>query len=181
MSSLPLPTRAALGLLLSFSSYVAAQSVPGASLLTGGGAPGAAAYELVDDYDPSVFFSKFNYYDSYDPTYGHVQYVNESVAVQNGYTYYSEEGNSAIIQPDLVGKWPNGGPGRPSVRIISDNTYQNGLFILDLKHMPAGCGTWPAYWLLGPNWPYTGEVGKSDRLSRLKCLRTDTRQTSLKA
>lgn len=25
--------------------------------------------------------------------------------------------------------------------------------------MPAGaCGTWPAFWLLGPNWPYSGEI-----------------------
>ncbi|TKA76221.1 hypothetical protein B0A49_03301 [Cryomyces minteri] len=24
--------------------------------------------------------------------------------------------------------------------------------------MPFGCGTWPAYWLLGPNWPSNGEI-----------------------
>lgn len=38
------------------------QSIPGASLFTGGGLPGSGAYELVDDYQPSVFFSKFNFY-----------------------------------------------------------------------------------------------------------------------
>ena len=24
--------------------------------------------------------------------------------------------------------------------------------------MPTGCGTWPAYWLCGENWPYKGEI-----------------------
>ena len=24
--------------------------------------------------------------------------------------------------------------------------------------MPQGCGTWPAFWETGPNWPYGGEV-----------------------
>lgn len=171
----PLTSTAALGLLLSSYSYVAGQSVPGAQLLEGGGAPGAAPYEIVDDYSSSVFLSKFNYYDSYDPTYGHVQYVNESVAVQNGYTYYSQDTDSVIIKPDTVGLWPNGGKGRPSIRITSDNTYNHGLFIMDMKHMPAGCGTWPAYWLLGPDWPRTGEIGKSSGLeptcSTLTCCR----------
>ena len=32
------------------------------------------------------------------------------------------------------------------------------LFIVDLAHMPAGCGTWPAFWLVGPGWPNDGEI-----------------------
>jgi len=24
--------------------------------------------------------------------------------------------------------------------------------------MPTGCGTWPAYWMFGPNWPNSGEI-----------------------
>ncbi|KAF2482525.1 concanavalin A-like lectin/glucanase domain-containing protein, partial [Neohortaea acidophila] len=85
------------------------------------------------------------------------RYVNETVAVQNGYTKTTNEG-TAVIGVDTTNLWPTGGPGRPSVRLISDNTYTHGLFILDVLHMPFGCGTWPAYWLLGPNWPYNGEI-----------------------
>lgn len=49
--------------LLSLLSFVSAQTVPGARLLTGGGAPGSAAYQLVDLYDGGAdFFDKFNYY-----------------------------------------------------------------------------------------------------------------------
>lgn len=51
------------------------------------------------------------------------------------------------------------GRGRNSIRISTQKTYNHGLVILDLAHMPAGqCGTWPAFWMLGPNWPNNGEI-----------------------
>ncbi len=54
----------------------------------------------------------------------------------------------------------NGERGRDSIRISSHNAWGDSLSILDLKHMPEGCATWPAYWTLskaGP-WPNGGEV-----------------------
>lgn len=48
--------------LLSLVLPAVSQSIPGASFFQGGGIPGSGAYELVDDYEPSVFFSKFNFY-----------------------------------------------------------------------------------------------------------------------
>lgn len=37
------------------------------------------------------------------------------------------------------------GYGRPSVRITTQDSFQHGLFIADVKHMPGGtCGVWPA-------------------------------------
>lgn len=30
--------------------------------------------------------------------------------------------------------------------------------ILDVRHMPQGCGTWPAFWEVGANWPFGGEL-----------------------
>jgi len=51
------------------------------------------------------------------------------------------------------------GSGRNSIRVESKNSYNHGLIILDLEHMPGGiCGTWPAFWLLGPDWPNNGEI-----------------------
>lgn len=29
---------------------------------------------------------------------------------------------------------------------------------MDAYHMPTGCGTWPAWWQNGPNWPEGGEI-----------------------
>ena len=40
----------------------------------------------------------------------------------------------------------------------SKSQYDAGLFVIDLEHMPTGCGTWPAFWLVGPSWPYGGEI-----------------------
>ncbi|EME38513.1 glycoside hydrolase family 16 protein, partial [Dothistroma septosporum NZE10] len=124
----------------------------------------AASYQLVDDYNPRVnFFDKFFFYNDYDPTYGHVKYVNKTVALANGYAHINDAGQ-AIIKPDTTNLWPPGyadgvfAPGRPSVRVESLNTYTHGLFIFDATHLPAGCGTWPAYWLLGPAWPSNGEI-----------------------
>lgn len=48
---------------------VSAQSVPGASHFVGGGVPGGR-YELVDNYSPSIFFQKFNYYNVSNLTSG---------------------------------------------------------------------------------------------------------------
>jgi len=56
------------------------------------------------------------------------------------------------------------GRGRDSVRITTKSswTVRQGsptyLFALDLEHMPTGCGTWPAWWFVGPNWPNGGEI-----------------------
>ncbi|KAK5005660.1 hypothetical protein LTR28_007439 [Elasticomyces elasticus] len=170
--------------LLAAVSKVAAQSVPGGTLFVGGGIPGSGSYTLVDDYEPSIFFNKFNFYNvgteiipgldvekanqdtpislmirhtvMSSEYHRRDQYVSKDVAVTNGYVQTNS--NSVIIKPDTTNAWPNGGPGRPSVRIVSDNTYTHGLFLLDLTHMPHGCGTWPAYWLVGPNWPSNGEI-----------------------
>jgi len=57
-------SRRGIGLLpfLSLVLPAISQNIPGASFFKGGGIPGSGAYELVDDYEPSVFFSKFNFY-----------------------------------------------------------------------------------------------------------------------
>lgn len=47
---------------------------------------------------------------------------------------------------------------RQSVRITTQYVYTGGLVIMDSVHMPTGCGTWPAFWSNGPNWPAGGEI-----------------------
>lgn len=70
--------------------------------------------------------------------------------------------DTAVIKVDTtVGpdSEPNASTGRFSVRIESKKTYNNGLFIFDVKHTPYGCATWPALWLVDPaNWPAHGEI-----------------------
>jgi len=107
-----------------------------------------------------AMFSKQHYLVTLHLLTWHHRYVNGSVATTNGYA--TTNNDSITISVDTTNKWPSGGPGRPAVRLISDNTYTRGLFILDLNHMPYGCGTWPAFWLLGPDWPTNGEIGWSN-------------------
>jgi hypothetical protein len=43
--------------------------------------------------------------------------------------------------------------GRESIRIHSTYVFNGGLILMDAHHMPTGCGSWPAWWANGPNWP----------------------------
>jgi hypothetical protein len=54
------------------------------------------------------------------------------------------------------------GAGRASVRLTSKKSYNNGLVILDLAHMPGGiCGTWPALYVV----PYPFELGLMNEIA----------------
>ncbi|KAK5073405.1 hypothetical protein LTR70_010290 [Exophiala xenobiotica] len=116
-----------------------------------------AAYSVVDDYSPNNFASKFDFFTGSDPTNGYVNYVDYNTASSHG--LYSVSNNQVYMGVDHNNT--ASGRGRDSVRISSKNSYQHGLIVLDLAHMPASaCGTWPAFWLLSTSatWPNGGEV-----------------------
>ncbi|KAF1993813.1 glycoside hydrolase family 16 protein [Amniculicola lignicola CBS 123094] len=112
-----------------------------------------AGYVLEDDYMQD-FFGGFEFFTAPDPTNGFVQYVDQATAQNTGLINSTTTG-SVSWGVDTTNKTPEG---RPSVRITSKKAYNNGLVILDVEHMPVGCGTWPAFWMVGPNWPNGGEI-----------------------
>ncbi|KAL1311625.1 hypothetical protein AAFC00_001736 [Neodothiora populina] len=114
-----------------------------------------AGYVLEDDYSPSKFFDMFSFFTWDDPTHGFVKYVDRPTAASSG--FISTTGESIYIGADYENITPNG---RPSVRLTSNKAYNAGsLIVLDLSHMPGGiCGTWPAFWMVGPDWPSSGEI-----------------------
>lgn len=119
---------------------------------------GAAHYTLVDDFSGINFFPNFDFFTDEDPTHGFVKYVDEATAHDSGLIKINTEwdGIQAYMGVDHSNITHDG---RPSVRITSKKSYNHGLFIGDFEHMPGGiCGTWPAFWMLGPNWPVGGEV-----------------------
>jgi len=82
-----------------------------------------------------------------------VNYVGSAEAFKTGLI---SAGNTIYIGSDHTNK--SSGRGRNSIRMQTNTAYNEGLFVLDLNHMPVGCGTWPAWWLVGPNWPNEGEI-----------------------
>ena len=58
-----------------------------------------------------------------------------------------------------MGSSPTEGGPRDSIRLEGKRRFNRGLFIIDVRHMPAGCGVWPAFWLTDEaNWPVNGEI-----------------------
>ncbi|KAF2831502.1 hypothetical protein CC86DRAFT_463379 [Ophiobolus disseminans] len=112
-----------------------------------------AGYVLEDDY-MTDFYGNFDFFTGQDPTEGFVQYVDEATARKTN-LIKANSSTAAVFGVDVVNKTPKG---RPSIRIESKKKYDSGLIVLDVAHMPFGCGTWPAFWTLGPNWPKGGEI-----------------------
>jgi len=131
-----------------------------------------AGYILEDDYMSAGFFDQFSFWDGEDPTHGFVKYQDKSSAESLG-LISSGEGNIRM-SVDSTNEAPDG---RPSVRITSNKVYNYGLIVADIEHMPGGiCGTWPAFWTLGPDWPNGGEIdifeGVNDQGANLGTLHT---------
>ncbi|KAL7823965.1 family 16 glycoside hydrolase [Trichoderma gracile] len=117
-------------------------------------------YTLKDTFQGENFFDNFNYFEGWDPAGGFVHYVPQPRAQQLNLTFASQD--AAVLRVDTSvgpGSNPDASTGRFSVRVESKKTYNDGLFIFDVRHTPYGCGTWPALWLTDPsNWPDNGEI-----------------------
>ncbi|KAF8533824.1 concanavalin A-like lectin/glucanase domain-containing protein [Trichophaea hybrida] len=109
--------------------------------------------KLQSDYNVHNFFDQFNFFIGQDPTNGFVRYVDGPTAQAQG--LIRKDNGRIYIGVDTTNKAPNG---RQSLRLESKARYTRGLIVLDLAHMPWGCGTWPAFWTYGDNWPYNGEI-----------------------
>lgn len=115
----------------------------------------SAQYILEDDYEPSSFASMFDFFTAADPTNGYVTYVDQETAESTG--LFSTSNGTVYMGVDSTNV--ASGSGRSSLRLTSQKSYNQGLVILDLAHMPGGqCGSWPAFWMLGPDWPNNGEL-----------------------
>jgi len=94
------------------------------------------------------------FFTSADPTHGFVNFTDSRYAAEQG--YISTTSSTAYIGCDHT--HVSSSSGRNSVRMSTQSAYNTGLFVISLSHMPYGCGTWPAFWMVGPNWPNDGEI-----------------------
>ncbi|KAK4703580.1 hypothetical protein P7C70_g2637, partial [Phenoliferia sp. Uapishka_3] len=128
--------------------------------------PGQTGAVLVKTYQGQTFFDDWYYDDFADPTHGSVNFVNATFGKAAQLSYVRSD-NVAIIALDRTTDWnvnasipANQTQFRNSVRIASTDHYNIGsVVIVDLQHIPYGVGLWPAFWMVGPNWPNT--VGTS--------------------
>jgi len=114
----------------------------------------SGSYVLQEHYTGGTFFNGWNFFTGGDPTHGTVDYVTQAVAEQKGYV--GTKNGAVYIGCDMSTVVKTGG--RQSVRISTQQTFNSGLFVFDLQHMPTGCATWPAFWTVGPGWPNAGEI-----------------------
>ncbi|KAJ3258468.1 hypothetical protein HK103_003590 [Boothiomyces macroporosus] len=96
----------------------------------------------------------FSFFSAPDPSNGQVNYVDGPTAKSLGLITYDPINAQVKIaaKHDAISGIPN------SVRINSIQTFLGGLFIFDVAHLPAGCGSWPAIWMTAPPWPFKGEI-----------------------
>jgi len=117
----------------------------------------SAEYAFSESYVSGDFFSKWTFWSASDPAKGFVEYVDFSAALEAD--LISAASDRVYIGADMKAKVA--GTGRPSIRIQSKATYNQGLFIVRLDHLPTGCGVWPALWMYGEDenhlWPHWGE------------------------
>lgn len=115
-----------------------------------------ATYQRSSQLTGQSFLDAFNFEAISDPTHGRVTYVNESTAKADGLV--SVANNKLTLRADYTTKLSSSDSGRKSFRIESTSQYKTHVAIFDIAHMPQGCGTWPAIWEVGADWPNEGEV-----------------------
>jgi len=119
----------------------------------------ARVFILEDQWRGDDFFRDWNWETENDPTHGRVNYVGQAEAISKNLAY-TPDGYKFIMRADSRFVVNPSARGRDSIRISSQNAYDEAIIVLDLSHMPAGCATWPAFWTLsqaGP-WPNGGEI-----------------------
>lgn len=131
-------------------------------------ASGRAPYKLDIEYSGANWLDGWDFFTDADPTQGCVRYVDAVEAAQRRLTAYEPASNTFQIRADASDLFFDcKTDGRPSVRLASKKTWHaGGLFVIDLTHMPTGCATWPAFWLVAApcgrqaacSWPIGGEI-----------------------
>ncbi|KAL0062791.1 hypothetical protein AAF712_010329 [Marasmius tenuissimus] len=116
----------------------------------------AVSYSLTDNYSGQGFLDGFNVMNIPDPTHGRVNYVDAATARSQNLTYGSDD--TFILRSDFNTVLNPSGAGRNSVRLSSKKQFTTSTWVFNVRHMPQGCGTWPALWSFGDNWPNNGEI-----------------------
>ena len=102
-----------------------------------------------------TFFDHYTFYDGPDSegSKGYINYVDKQNAhdlkIAN-VTWENVDGDQSDGEKEpfvyMNTAATADGP-RHSIRLEGLRRFNRGLFIIDLRHMPAGCASWPAFWM----------------------------------
>jgi Glycosyl hydrolases family 16 len=111
-------------------------------------------YELSEVHQGTNFINFYDFYEGAD---------SMGSAGYNTYTSSDRAKSMGLVSPDkslfTMRSIPTTTGPRESVRLEGRTRFDAGLFLLDLDHMPTGCGQWPAFWLTDEDhWPDHGEI-----------------------
>lgn len=118
-------------------------------------------YELIEIQEGHGLVDHYTFRDGPDSigSDGFNTYVNLTRAKQLGIFEVKSEKNHGKEYVYMSSAANEGGNKRESIRLEGKTRFNKGLFILDVHHMPAGCGVWPAFWLADERvWPNHGEI-----------------------
>ncbi|KAM0559958.1 hypothetical protein ACHAPJ_003912 [Fusarium lateritium] len=148
-------------------------------------------FSLKTTYDSTNFFNQFNfrdaaYYDSIDPAYGgdptngSVNYLSKSNALSSGLAKTTNGQVYIGVDSTNTAKLRGSSKtihGRDSVRLESKATWDSGILIADIEHMPGtACGVWPSFWSYNFDEDPVGEIdiieGINDQSQNVVSLHT---------
>ncbi|KAF9526440.1 glycoside hydrolase family 16 protein [Crepidotus variabilis] len=105
-----------------------------------------------DEYSGTSFYDRWNFFNHPDPT----NFLDKKTAFDKALVSIDKDGTAIMKADDFTSL--ERGKFRDSIRIESIDKYTTGLFVLDLKRAPWGCAVWPAFWTVGSDWPWNGEI-----------------------
>ncbi|OBZ78872.1 hypothetical protein A0H81_00340 [Grifola frondosa] len=103
-----------------------------------------ATYNVQDTFIGQDFLTGFSHQAIPDPTHGRVNYVDQATALATNLSFATAD--TFITRADSFTTLDPAGPGRSATRLQSNNAYTTHVSVFDIRHMPQGCGTWPAAW-----------------------------------
>lgn len=118
-------------------------------------------YQLLERQEGNDFFTYYDFYEGRDSvgSNGFNTYVSQNRARSIGIVNVTFSPGNNASSFVYMGSSPTSDGPRESIRLEGRRRFNRGLFVIDIHHMPVGCGVWPAIWLTDESqWPLNGEI-----------------------
>jgi hypothetical protein len=130
-------------------------------------------YKLIEHQTGEKLFDYYDFYQGADSigSAGYQTYVDSKRAKElNLVNVTKRDHEEFIFMQSAAGAK---GKFRESVRLEGKTRFNRGLFILNVAHMPSGCGVWPAFWMTDEeHWPNHGEIDILEGINTQSVVKT---------